>query len=45
MRGENMKYNNYAERIVPIMVEHHLIPQEEEDLMKDFVRESGGEFA
>jgi hypothetical protein len=37
------KYNNYAEKIIPIMLEHNLITQEEQDIMTEFVREITGE--
>lgn len=41
-----MKYNNYAERIIPIMLEHQLILNEEKDSMLEFIRDiSGDEFA
>lgn len=40
-----MKYDNYAERIVPIMIEHRLIDNDEKDEIIDFIRDNGEEYA
>lgn len=38
-----MKYNNYAEKIVPVMIEHHLIEDNDRDTMMEFIRENMGD--
>lgn len=40
-----MKYDNYAEKIVPIMIEHSLIDNDEKDEIIDFIRDNGEKYA
>lgn len=38
-----MKYNNYAEKIVPILIEHHLIDDNDKESMIEFIRDNMGD--
>jgi len=37
------KYDKYAEKILPVMIEHNLVLPGETDWMADFIRENTGD--
>lgn len=39
------KYDYYAERIVPVLVEHELVLEEESNILMEYIRSGGAENA